>query len=142
MTEQFNAAVPFNRTAGVQVIEMDGGRALARIEQAPERLNHVGTLHAGALFTLADAASGAVMVSLFSARLGELFFVVRDAEIAFLKPARGTITARAESTDPIERIDARLDRDGRTDSAVTVTLTEERGLEVARVTVRWHLRRI
>jgi uncharacterized protein (TIGR00369 family) len=141
VTEQFNAVVPFNRTAGVEVIEMDGGRAVARIAQAPERLNHVGTLHAGALFTLADAASGAVMVSLFGARLADLFFVVRDAEIAFLKPARGTITARAETTEPIDRIDTRIARDGRTDTPVAVTLTDERGLEVARVTVRWHLRK-
>lgn len=65
---------------------------------------------------------------------------VRDAEIAFLRPARGTVAAVATARETRSAIDARLERDGRAETGVDVSLTAD-GVEVARVHVRWYLRR-
>ena len=55
--------------------------------------NHVGSQHAGALFSAGEAASGAAFVGAFAERMGEITPLARTAEISYLKLAKGPITA-------------------------------------------------
>jgi acyl-CoA thioesterase len=41
---------------GAKLVEWDGGRSVFRLAPEPHHLNFVGTVHGGALFSLADAA--------------------------------------------------------------------------------------
>lgn len=50
--------MPFARHSGVVLQEVADGAAVASLPPAPEILNHVATVHAGAVFTLAETASG------------------------------------------------------------------------------------
>jgi len=43
---------------GAKLVEWDGGRAVFRLAPGPRHLNFVGSVHGGALFSLADAALG------------------------------------------------------------------------------------
>ena len=43
---------------GAKLVEWDGGRAVFRLAPEPRHLNFVGSVHGGALFSLADAALG------------------------------------------------------------------------------------
>ena len=43
---------------GAKLVEWDGGRAVFRLAPEPRHLNFVGSIHGGALFSLADAALG------------------------------------------------------------------------------------
>ena len=43
---------------GAELVEWDGGRAVFRLAPEPRHLNFVGSVHGGALFSLADAALG------------------------------------------------------------------------------------
>jgi acyl-CoA thioesterase len=43
---------------GAKLVEWDGGRAVFRLAPEPHHLNFVGSVHGGALFSLADAALG------------------------------------------------------------------------------------
>ena len=43
---------------GAKLVEWDGGRAVFRLAPEPCHLNFVGSVHGGALFSLADAALG------------------------------------------------------------------------------------
>jgi acyl-CoA thioesterase len=43
---------------GAKLVEWDGGRAVFRLAPEPRHLNFVGSMHGGALFSLADAALG------------------------------------------------------------------------------------
>ena len=56
-------------------------------------MNHVQSQHAGALFTAGEAASGAAFISAFAERMGDITPLAEKAEIAYLKIARGDITA-------------------------------------------------
>jgi acyl-coenzyme A thioesterase PaaI-like protein len=58
-------AVPFARHVGVELLTMGDGEASAQLAKRPEGLNHIATHHAGALFTLVEAASGAAMAGLW-----------------------------------------------------------------------------
>ncbi|MEU3452362.1 DUF4442 domain-containing protein [Micromonospora sp. NPDC006766] len=62
------AAVPFARTLDIEFVEVapeaEGGvRAVVRLPDNPEHRNHVGGPHAGAMFTLGETASGAVVLA-------------------------------------------------------------------------------
>ena len=56
-----DAAVPFATHVGVKLLEIADGTARAELDQRPETSNHIATQHAGAMFTLGEAASGAAV---------------------------------------------------------------------------------
>jgi acyl-CoA thioesterase len=53
---RFFAADAFARHNGLEVVEVAEGRAVVKMEVGKHHLNSHGTVHGGALFTLADAA--------------------------------------------------------------------------------------
>ena len=110
------------------------------MRETPALTNHLGTLHAGALFTLADAASGAAIVGLYASELGRTRMVVSKSEVTFSRPARGTLTAVATAEEERSAVDERLSRDGRAELLVDVRICDDSGLEVARVHICWHLK--
>jgi acyl-coenzyme A thioesterase PaaI-like protein len=129
------ASVPFNQHVGVTA------RPDARLQlpDDPQLLNHVGTCHAGALFTLGDATSGATLFDALGARLGDTMAVVRAARIEFLKPARGVLVGTG--TVDGEAALTRIERDGKADVDVSVEVTDSQGTVVARLVITWALRR-
>jgi acyl-coenzyme A thioesterase PaaI-like protein len=133
-----NDAVPFARHAGIAVVDLAPGAATATLAEQVEVTNHVGTVHAGALFAVADSASGAAVLGALGDRLFSTRMVVREATIRFVAPARGQVTARAEAAGAVDAV-AALDTDGRADVPVTVIL-EADGRTVAEVSVTWNLR--
>ena len=131
----FVTALPFNTLVGLSA----DGDALA-LRDADALHNHVGTVHAGALFTLGEAASGVAIARNVAAALGGAMPVTRSASIAYRKPARGRIRARAGLAEAVEEVSARLKRDGKASFDVNVVLEDEAGVEVATMTVAWYVR--
>ena len=78
--------IPFNRQLGL--VEAEDPKALLELPEGPQFLNHIGTIHAGALLSLADAASGEFLLRQFGAQSG-FIPVVRRLESKFRKPANG-----------------------------------------------------
>ena len=133
-------AVPYIAHMGIEVTEMSEGAATAVLPDRPELHNHVGSQHAGALFTVAETASGAAFVGAFAVRMGEVTPLARSAEIEYLKIANGPITASAKlGVDAAEAL-AILDADGKVEFPCEVELTDESGNVVATATVSWHVR--
>ena len=134
-------AIPYNRYLGLEVGEVGDGRGVVRLP-ADERLhNHVGSQHAGALFSAGEAASGAAFVGAFAQRMGEITPLARTAEISYMKLARGAITATGTLGEGKDALLARLDRDGKVEFPVEVELSDAEGNTVASMTVNWHVRR-
>jgi acyl-coenzyme A thioesterase PaaI-like protein len=131
---QFVANLPFNRRIGLGAD--DEGRVL--LEDDATLHNHVGTLHAGALFTLGEAASGVAIGPIVEA-LGAMP-IAKKASIEYLRKARGRVRAEGRVGEAIDAIRARLEADGRTTFDVDVELRDDAGTEVAHVVVTWHLR--
>jgi|SRR5215207_1933803 len=88
-------AVPFAGHLNLQITEISEGEATVLLSDLPELKNHVGSQHAGALFTAAETASGAAFVGAFAERMGDVTPLARSAEIAYEKIANGEITAKA-----------------------------------------------
>lgn len=133
-------AVPFVGHLGVEVTEISTGEATAVLPDRGELFNHVGSQHAGALFTVAETASGAAFVGAFAERMGDLTPLARSAEIAYEKIANGPITAKARLGMPAEQALETLDADGKVEFPCEVELTDASGTVVAAANVRWHVR--
>jgi uncharacterized protein (TIGR00369 family) len=133
-------AVPFAGHLDLEITSVGEGEATVRLPERPELTNHVGSQHAGALFTVAEAASGAAFVGAFAERLGEVTPLARSAEISYEKIAKGPIEASARLGVPKEEALATLDAEGKVEFPCEIELTDGDGRRVATATVRWHVR--
>ena len=141
LPQLFSAAVPFSRLLGIEYDAVAPGRAVLRLRDDPAKHNHIGTLHAGALFSLAESASGLCMMATIAERLSGVTPLAARAEITYKQVARGDVTATARTGVPAEEVVATLDAAGKVRFPVEVDITDERGEVCATVTVDWHLRR-
>ena len=81
----------FAHHVGVEMLEYGEGKALARMAIGKQHLNSAGTVHGGAIFSLADA-----VFSVASNSHGTLALAI-NVSISFFKAATGgTLTAEAE----------------------------------------------
>ncbi len=133
-------AVPFAKYLGVELLEVGDGFARARLVQRPDLSNHIGTLHAGALFTLAETASGAAVAGAFSDMIGSLRPVAAGAEISYLKLARGMVSGTAKTSEPAEALRRQLHDEQKTTFDVVVELFRDDDVLVAAMTVAWNVR--
>jgi uncharacterized protein (TIGR00369 family) len=146
-TDQFDAiaqgmtqAVPFARYLGLEITSIGEGEAVVRLPDREELTNHVGSQHAGALFTVAETASGAAFVGAFAERFGEITPLARSAEIAYEKIAKGPIDATAKLGTTRAEALSTLDSEGKVEFACEVEMADESGRRVATATIHWHVR--
>jgi acyl-coenzyme A thioesterase PaaI-like protein len=128
------------RTLGIEFGDVTPQRAVARLPDQPALHNHVGGPHAGALFTLGESASGAVVLAAFGEQLARAVPLAVRAEIAYRKLARGAVTATAVLGRPAAEVAAELDAGQRPEFGVTVTIECADGTVTAEMTVIWTLR--
>ena len=140
IAELLPATVPMVRTLNLEFLECTDQRAVLRLPDQAEFHNHLAGPHAGAMFTLAESASGAIVLAAFGDQLGRAVPLAVNAEIAYRKLAKGPVTATAELGRPAAEVVAELDRGQRPEFPVTVTLTREDGATTAEMTVVWTLR--
>jgi len=133
--------MPYNAMVGVRILEMGGGRARGALAARPEVGNHVGTMHAGAQFSLIEAISGAAVSSAFLDLLGRAVPLAQGAELTYRRPARGDVTAEA-AIEPgeVERVRNDLEAQGRSRFDVRVTVTDAEGTLATEATMRWYIR--
>jgi uncharacterized protein (TIGR00369 family) len=133
-------AVPFAAFLDLEITEVSAGEAVVRLPERAELTNHVGSQHAGALFTVAEAASGAAFVGAFAERMGEVTPLARRAEISYEKIAKGPIEAKARLGVPAAEALATLDAEGKVEFPCEIELVDGDGTRVATATVGWHVR--
>lgn len=133
-------AVPFVGHLGIEVTALSPGEATAVLPDGPELANHVGSRHAGALFTVAETASGAAFVGAFAERMGDLTPLAHSAEISYERIAMGQITAIGRLGVAAEDALRTLDAEGKVEFPCEVELHDADGNRVATATVRWHVR--
>ena len=133
--------VPFVGYLGLRIESIAAGEATVVLPDKPELRNHVGSQHAGALFTAAETASGAAFVGAFAERMGEVRPLARSAEISYEKIASGEVTAHATLGVPAAEALATLDSEGVVQFPCSIELSDADGNLVATASVRWHVRK-
>jgi acyl-coenzyme A thioesterase PaaI-like protein len=139
------AMVPFARTLGVKYLEVepdgaDGVRVVVALPDVADFHNHVGGPHAGAIFTLGETASGAVVTAAFGAHLDRVTPLAVRSDIAYRKLALGEVRATARLGRPIADVLAELDAGQRPEFEVPIEVTTLDGTVTTEMTVVWTLR--
>jgi acyl-coenzyme A thioesterase PaaI-like protein len=132
--------VPFAKFAGVQIDTVSCGVSTARLVERPELTNHIGTMHAAALFALGEAASGAAMAGTLGLLIMKAKPVASGASIKYLKLAKGTIIALAKLEADADKVIKELEIEGKIRFNVLVDLNNESNETVAQMKVEWHIR--
>ena len=140
MRRLFNIWPPF-RAAGIRVREIapDFSAATVELRMGLFNRNYVGTHFGGSLFAMTDPFFMILMMK----NLGSDYVVWDKAgTVRFLKPARGTVTARFEM--PPERVEEARQRtaEGKKHEPVFhVDIVDAQGIVVADVVKTLHIRR-
>jgi acyl-coenzyme A thioesterase PaaI-like protein len=138
---EIDRAVPFNRYVGVELIEVANGWATARLGHADELNNHVGTMHAAALFLVGEFAAAIAFVGAFAPHMGGIRFVARHVEIDYVDVAMGSVIATGRLTVPVQKILRAIDADGRTRTRAETEIRDDAGTLVATLDVTFDVRR-
>jgi acyl-coenzyme A thioesterase PaaI-like protein len=119
---------PYSGAVGATVVTLEPG--FCRVELAERRAvrNHLDSVHAIALVNVAELASGlAMLAALPEGARG----IVTNISVAYVKKARGLLTAESRVALPDVTADA--------EHNVTSVVRDAAGDEVARATVTWRL---
>lgn len=138
--EMMTATVPMARTLGLQFLETTSDRAVVALPDQGDYHNHVGGPHAGAMFTLAESASGAIVLAAFGDQLSRAVPLAVRAEIGYRKLAMGEVTATAELGRPAAEVVAELDAGERPEFPVHVAIRREDGAVTGEMSIVWTLR--
>ena len=84
--------LPFNKYIGLE--KSSDSDYLLILTEKEEYLNHLSTVHASALFALAEATSGFFLLNEFQ-EIENILPVVRKVETKYKKPALGKILSKA-----------------------------------------------
>ena len=127
--------------SGIRLTRLDGDyrRAEVVLKAHWYNMNYVGVHFGGSLFAMTDAC----YMIMFMQVMGKAYYVWdRNAAIDYLKPGRGTVTARFEITD--ERLKDILDHTAAGEKYLpqfTVDITDDGGDVVARVVKTIYIRK-
>jgi thioesterase domain-containing protein len=92
--------------------------------------NHIGSMYAGALFTLAEIPGGALFLTSFDA--SKFYPIVKEMNLRFRRPATGDIVVEARLSDEeIERLQNEAQANGKAEYVLELQLTDGSGEVVA-----------
>lgn len=137
--QQMMDTLPFVRLLGISIDEIGAGTSKVSMPDDPKLHNHLGTQHAGALFTLAETASGAAMAGGFAELILGLRPVAKESRIHYQKLARGATRAEGRVPGDLAALKAQLAQDGKVAFPVAVDIFDAEGTLAAQVTVDWYL---
>lgn len=128
--------LPFNQFIGLTRPLKPG--AVLSIPNDPRYTNHVGTVHASALFALAEATSGSYLIQEIGDVGFEVLPVVRRVEAKFRKPAFGAIhSSWSVSPEKKDEFMTTLKQRGRALIEIMVDVHDERGTHALTATIEW-----
>jgi acyl-coenzyme A thioesterase PaaI-like protein len=121
--------IAFVKRSGLQAEVLEPGHVRLRMPLEGNQ-NHIGTLYAGALFTLAEMPGGALFLTSFDAR--RFYPVVKEMNLRFRRPAKGDITVDARiDTEEITRIQRDAEANGKAEYWLELQLLDASGEVVA-----------
>jgi hypothetical protein len=138
-------AVPFAGTLGLRFTSVTADEAGYAAEVVmPDSTpihNHIGGPHAGALYSLGETATGAVVFAAFADLLGRAVPLVVRAEVSYRKVAMGEVHARATLTaTAADGVRETANKGQRPEVPIPVEIYRADGEMAAALTVVWTLR--
>ena len=126
--------IPFNKFIGLEI--SPDPEYLLTLPVKPEYENHIQTVHASALFALAEASSGICLLREF-AEVENAVPVVRNVEAKYKKPAQGAVFSKGLLQGDKAEILETLQNKHRTLISIHVSLFDANAILVMQATFEW-----
>ncbi|WP_338846112.1 YiiD C-terminal domain-containing protein [Massilia sp. W12] len=139
IAQHMMSSLPFAQLLGIRIDAIGPGTAETSMPDDAKLHNHIGTQHAGALFTLAETASGAAMAGGFAELIMQLRPLAKQATIRYQKVAQGGTLARAKVEGDLAALKAQLHAERKLAFPVQVDIFDSAGVQVCQMQVDWHL---
>lgn len=126
LTEQ---QIAFVKRCGLKAEVLEPGHVRLCMPLAGNE-NHIGSMYAGALFTLAEIPGGALFLTSFDSQ--RFFPIVKEMNLRFRRPATGDIRVEARlAAEHIERLQNEAECRGKAEYVLDLQLTDASGEIVA-----------
>lgn len=133
--------ISFNRDSGM--LRSDRPDSIFMFPADTRYLNHLGTLHAAVIFTLAEATSGEFLQRHFADIEPPISAMVRRAETKYRRPTNGAIYSRATAdAKALAGVLDQVSRRGRASIAVNVEVLDDSSAVIATATFEWFVSKI
>lgn len=133
--------LPFNEHVGLTKGEYEGAEVIC-LDPQRHHENHLGTIHASALYALAEAASGYVLLHLDAIDPEQALAVLRSATIKYRRPAEGRVMAVANLEDhAVDKFRQQLSQRGRALLPIGVRILDRERQEILTGTLDWFVNR-
>ncbi|MGH8531042.1 MAG: YiiD C-terminal domain-containing protein [Nevskiales bacterium] len=127
--QALETGIKFVANSGLRVVELRRGYVKCLMPFAGNG-NHIGTMYAGSLFTVAEIPGGALFLSSFD--VTRYVPIVKEMTMRFLKPAKGDVTVEIALDDVrIAAIAAEADEKGKAEFVLDGELKTADGTVVA-----------
>jgi|TARA_B100001059_G_C17708759_1_gene514258 acyl-coenzyme A thioesterase PaaI-like protein len=121
--------IAFVKRSGLKAEALQPGFVRLRMPLAGNT-NHIGSMYAGALFTLAEIPGGALFVTSFDVK--RFFPIIKEMNLRFRRPASSDIFVEATlSQEQIVALQDQAEREGKAEYELALELTDETGEIVA-----------
>jgi len=128
--------IPFNDFIGLKKSDREG--YIMQLESGDIYHNHLGTVHASALFALAEASSGEFLLRDFTEAEINVIPVVRKVAVKYSRPVRGPVWSKAGYRDTDRnKIELELKTKNRSLFTIIVELTDGNGNKVMTADIEW-----
>lgn len=135
----FPQAVPMVATLNLEFVELNSSLAVMRLPDQTKFHNHVGGPHAGAMFTLGESASGAIVLANFGDKLDQLTPLAVESSIKYLKLAKGPVLATARMQRSAAEVLDELAAGLRPEFTIDIDISTEDGTVTGQMTIAWTL---
>ena len=133
-------AIKIIEKMGIRIVDFKKGSVKILLPREPN-VNHIGTVYAGSLFSLADYAGGVLFFASFDHK--KYFPILKEVTINFKKPATTDITVEAAlDPDLIEKLKKTADETGKADWAMNLELKDEQGNICCLVSGNFQMRKV
>lgn len=131
-------AIPFVHRSGVRILTLEPGRVVCEMP-LKGNVNHIGTMYAGALFTLAEFPGGPLMLATYG--LTRFIPIVTSLDMEFVKAAKSDVRVELSlPADEADRIEQQTLANGQAEFELTGELKAKSGDVVARSLARYQMR--
>lgn len=121
--------IAFVKRSGLKAEVLEPGHVRLRMPLAGNQ-NHIGSMYAGALFTLAEIPGGALFLTSFDSQ--RCYPIVKEMQLRFRRPATSDIRVEARLADAqLEQLHKQLEEQGKAEYVLALRLTDASGEVVA-----------
>ena len=133
--------LPYNDFIGLMDADEDG--YLLELPESDKYLNHLKTVHAGALFSLAEASSGKYLLNKFADIKFPIIPMLRKSSVKYSKAVKGAVRSKGKLLgNRKEFIIAELNDKSRTLIGVEITLYSEKNEKIMTSVFQWFVTKV